>query len=539
MIGELFGRLKPVLLQMHDRHLRVKWLAFAALVLAIPIAAGILRGEPAADPGKSAYPARPERKKVDPIAVNGEIFVDWPKPDVALVFSGEQNGYLEPCGCAGLENQKGGLKRRFTFLKQLRDKGWNVVAMDLGGQETRTGVQAIRKVDFTYAALMKMGYAVVGFGASELKLGVDLTQIVINLNEATNPLISANVSLDNFSSGSDKLYKIIEVGGMRIGITSVLGRKEVAGRKEAGDFALLEPYQAIPRFRAELAAKNCDHLILLANAEPAETKDLAKRYPEFDWVMTAKGAEEPPKEVGTIPGTNTHLVEVGQKAEYVVVVGLYKNGNPPFRYQRVPLDHRFPDAPEIQQMEVAYQKELEQMRLDGLGLKPSPHSTGRKFVGSKTCEACHTNASAVFEKTPHSHATDTLLHLTPPRQFDPECLSCHVTGWEPQKYFPYESGYLTLDQTPAMVGNGCENCHGPAGRHAAAENGDIDVKDAEKEELRAALRLKIGPNEGNKSGQVFKTGSVVDMCMRCHDLDNSPGFDFQKYWPKVKHVGKD
>src|SRR5215207_9716304 len=190
---------------MQNRHRYAKWLALTAFVLAIPIAAGILHGEPAADEGKAAYPARPERKKVDPIAVNGEIFVDWPKPDVALVFSGEQNGYLEPCGCAGLENQKGGLKRRFTFLKQLREKGWNVVAMDLGGQETRTGVQAVRKVDFTYAALMKMGYAVVGFGPGELKLGVDLTQIVINLDEATNPLISANVSLDNFASGSDKL----------------------------------------------------------------------------------------------------------------------------------------------------------------------------------------------------------------------------------------------------------------------------------------------------------------------------------------------
>ena len=155
----------------------------------------------------------------------------------------------------GLENQKGGLKRRFTFLKQLREKGWNVVAMDLGGQETRTGVQAVRKVDFTYAALMKMGYAVVGFGPGELKLGVDLTQIVINLNEATNPLISANVSLDNFSGPLNKLYKIVDVGGMRIGIISVLGKKEIAGRKEAGDFALLEPWQAIPRFRAESAGE--------------------------------------------------------------------------------------------------------------------------------------------------------------------------------------------------------------------------------------------------------------------------------------------
>jgi hypothetical protein len=118
-------------------------------------------------------------------------------------------------------------------------------------------------------------------------------------------------------------------------------------------------------------------------------------------------------------------------------------------------------------------------------------------------------------------------------------LSCHVTGWDPQKYFPYDSGYLSLTKTPDLVGNGCENCHGPAGRHAAAENGEIDIKDAEKEALRAALRLKVGPNEGNKSGQLFKTESVVDRCMRCHDLDNSPEFDFQTYWPKVKHVGKD
>src|SRR5688572_7206502 len=64
---------------------------------------------------KSGISTRPYVSKIDPIKENGSIFVDWPKPDVLLVFSGEQDGYLEPCGCAGLENQKGGLQRRFTF----------------------------------------------------------------------------------------------------------------------------------------------------------------------------------------------------------------------------------------------------------------------------------------------------------------------------------------------------------------------------------------------------------------------------------------
>src|SRR5689334_17284064 len=99
---------------MHNRTLRATWLALAAIVVVVPLAVGILRGEPGAATSPAADPAHPERKKVDPIAVNGEIFIDqatkqpWPKPDVALVFSGEQNGYLEPCGCAGLVNQKGG-----------------------------------------------------------------------------------------------------------------------------------------------------------------------------------------------------------------------------------------------------------------------------------------------------------------------------------------------------------------------------------------------------------------------------------------------
>ena len=28
------------------------------------------------------------------------------------------------------------------------------------------------------------------------------------------------------------------------------------------------------------------------------------------------------------------------------------------------------------------------------------------------------------------------------------------------------------------------------------------------------------------------------LCNRCHDLDNSPKFDFDIYWPKVNHSGR-
>ena len=178
------------------------------------------------------------------------------------------------------------------------------------------------------------------------------------------------------------------------------------------------------------------------------------------------------------------------------------------------------------------------MTLAGLGLTGFANPEG-DYAGSAVCADCHSKAWEVYEKTPHYHATDTLVKLDPPRHFDPECLACHVTGWRVEDYSPYTSGYMGLEQTPDLVQNGCENCHGPSAAHVAAETGEVEMSDAEQETLRAALRLKVVANEGNKEGQEYQNAVVVKNCMRCHDTDNSPDFDFQAYWPKVKHVGKD
>jgi hypothetical protein len=187
---------------------------------------------------------------------------------------------------------------------------------------------------------------------------------------------------------------------------------------------------------------------------------------------------------------------------------------------------------------VTYQQELETIGLADLGLSGARHETGREFVGTAKCAECHSDAMGIWEMTPHSHATETLVKLDPPRHFDPECLSCHATGWNPQKYFPYSSGFLDLEKTPHLVANGCENCHGPGSSHVAAELGNEKVDEEEKLHRRAEMRLALVENEGNKPGQTF--GKVVEHCMQCHDLDNSPDFDFQNdYWSRVEHYGKE
>ncbi len=237
--------------------------------------------------------------------------------------------------------------------------------------------------------------------------------------------------------------------------------------------------EALAEVMPELEKAKCDVLVLLSNAKLDASKALAKKFPQFNFVLSAGGADEPPDHPMLIEGTQTRLIEVGHKGQYAIVIGLFDDAKQPARYQRVPLDARWGESDRMKQVMASYQDQLKEQGLNGLGLKPVKHPSGREFIGSQQCGECHTKAFAIWKKTPHSTALDTLVHLSPPRQYDPECLSCHVTGWEPQKYFPYAGGYRSLEKTPLMAGNGCENCHGPGSTHAAAERGEVKASDAD------------------------------------------------------------
>ena len=480
----------------------------------------------------------------DALDKNGPIFTGWTPPRLALVFSGEMDGYLEPCGCAGLDNQKGGLKRRDTFIKDLEAKGWPVVALDMGGQIRRFGPQADRKFRFGLQALTDIGYQAIGLGIKELKLDPTYLAFVLsNFEDKPNPVTCANVTIIDASIGLSSRYRIVERAGMKIGVTAVLGKKYLTELSGNGDLQWTDPAAAIATVLPELQAANCDLLVLMVHADPDEATALGKSFPQFDFVATTGGAETPPNRLRDLnPRTDgvlpTQIVEAGHKGQYLTVVGVYDNPEQPYRLQRVPLDHRFEDSPRMQQMLVEYQNELQTVGLSGLGLDAS-NKAEDNFVGSAACADCHTSATEAFEQTPHAHATQTLLDLDPQRHFDPECLSCHVTGWNPQEYFPYFSGYTSLEETPHLRANGCENCHGPGAAHVAAENGETDADEAELERLRARMRLEIVENEGNRGNQVSDGAVVVTMCMQCHDEDNSPDFDFQEYWPQVEHYGMD
>ena len=469
-------------------------------------------------------------------ARNGELFRDWPTPRAVIVFTGELDGYIEPCGCTGKENQKGGLSRRRNFLTALRGAGWPVVAVDLGDQVSRFGRQTEIKFRSIVEGLGAMEYAAVGFGPKDLRLPAEeVVAAVSPVGDTPTPFLSANVALLGFDSGLTPTHRVVTAGDVTVGVTAVLGDGDLAG--VSNDLIATAPAaDSLVAPAAALAKAGCDRQVLLSFAPPEETKRLAARYPQFDFVVTAGGAEEPAAEpeklplqrVAGKPDRQRYLLELGHKGMFAVVVGLFDDPEQPLRWQRVPLDARWGEADDMIRLLGQYQAQLETLGLAGLGLSPARHPTGRRFAGSAACADCHAASFQVWSDSGHAKALTTLEEQSPRRDGDPECLSCHVVGWAPQKFQPFDGGFMGMKATPHLAQQGCENCHGPAAAHAAAERGEPRVPAAERDKLRSELHLDVAlPQERQR---------VINNCLECHDLDNSPKFDFDEYWPQVEHT---
>ncbi len=457
----------------------------------------------------------------DPIKENGPIFVDWPAPKLALLITGRQEGYIEPCGCAGLDRMKGGMSRRHGLFRDLANRGWPVVALDVGGIARGFGHQAERKFHIMVEGMRKMGYDAIALGETDLRLPAgELVSDAASLDGHPSPFVAANVALFGFDAALTARSHVIERGGVKLGVTSVLGR----GFQKAlnnPDVETVAPEQAIEAVLPALKEK-ANVLVLLAHADMEETIRLSKRFPEFRLVVTAGGAPEPPAKPARVEDSGALLVEVGEKGMDAIVVGIFDDPQQPTRYQRVPLDSRFPGTAEMKALLVAYQDELKRAGWAGLEVRALPHPQKQlngEFVGTRECRNCHEASYKVWKKTPHARAYQTLAELDPPRQFDPECISCHVVGWNSQKFYPYESGFTSFEETPHLLDVGCESCHGPGAAHVAAESGS----DAE-------LQLRL-----QKAMVITKEESRQRQCFSCHDGDNSPDFDFDAYWPLVEH----
>ena len=469
-----------------------------------------------------------------------DLVKDWDKPTFAIFFTGRQHGYMEPCGCTGLSNQKGGMMRRHSSLKVLADRGWDLITIDSGDQVERFGQQGLIKLGKTFESMCQiMNYDVIGLGIGDLKVpSIDLAQTMMNANQGINPFVCANIEV--VDPDLSQRFRMIKKNGKRIGITMVLGDEFLPELAGVDGITATPAATGLTQVIPLMDAQKCDVKILVAASSLENCRVLAKKFPGFDLLITSGSPGDPTLEAEAIEtgAKTTPMVQVGVKGMYVGIVGFFeKSGKMEIKYERVPLDDRFEDSAEVKQVFIRYQDELKRLWESGqlADIQPRPHPSGHQFVGSDSCADCHADEFQIWSEGnsgdggPHQHATASLTNPNErswvQRNFDPECVSCHMTGWNPQGFFPYESGFRDIKKDDALFNNGCENCHGPGSAHIDAER---NKKDDEK--LLSKLRDEI---------RVTVEQARTATCVQCHDLDNSPDYvkegGFDKYWPEIEH----
>lgn len=458
-----------------------------------------------------------------------ESFKDWPQPAMVLALTGEMHGYIEPCGCS--EPQYGGIARRASLLKQLREKEWPVAALDLGGTLKNSRQQSQFKFQALLAALRDMQYSSLQVGIEELRLGAGWLvsqDVPPDDGKPTDGLrmLGANVVL----FGSTELptpvrQQVIQVGALKIGVTGVFGEslREKLGSVDANEISISDPAKAIESALTVINNQKPDLRVLVCHGTLQEARKLARQFASFNVIIATTVVEEPltdnPEQIG-----DALLVATGHKGKYVAVVGYYpQEEKRKFRFDLVKLDgDRFKnDAKMIEHMQF-YQDMLKDAKL--LETEPAiKHSSGDKFVGAAKCGECHTKALEKWTESKHSHAFESLKtgRLGISRIYDPECICCHTVGWNAPDVLRYEGGYLSESKTSHLKGVQCESCHGPGSKHIEL------IEQEKKDEANKSVRVTIA--EARKRF----------LCESCHDHDNSPHFDFEKYWPQIAHPGKD
>jgi len=342
----------------------------------------------------------------------------WEKPAAIFAATGQMHGYFEPCGCS--DPQYGGVSRRAELLRQLEERGWPVIPVDLGGTLKRVRQQSQFKFQTLLSALKDMKYRALALGTEELQLGAGwlLSQHVPDDNNPnlTLSFLAANVVLFGTPElGTPVHHRIVQAGDRKIGLTAVYDPKLLDGsvNLDSETVQVLDPIEPLKQAVATLQAEKVDLIVLLSHSLLSTSKELAKQFPEIPLIISTGPIEEPltdnPLKIG-----ETTLVTVGHKGKHVGLVGWYPEATgAKFKFDLVKLDgKRFKDDPRMVEHMKFYQDILQDSQL--AETEPAlQHPSGAKYVGAEKCGECHTKAFAKWSETGHASAFESLRKVSP------------------------------------------------------------------------------------------------------------------------------
>ena len=406
-------------------------------------------------------------------------------PPVVVLVSGDTHGWIVPCGCTS--NQSGGLLRRGSYVEKLASES-QVVLLDAGGAPAGSAPYQREKFEAIVQGELLMGLAAHNIGAAEAELGAEYLRELAQRLEA--PLVSANAR-DRTGQPIVPAVKLVPVEGSRpLAVVGVLSPSLDHGLR------VEDPEESILTALESVAGKY-EYAVVLAYLPSEELRALAERLPEVDVIIGGPtGQAIPPQRHGP-----TLLASATNKGKFLAELRPPQQPGSGWSGQIVEMDESLADAAEQEEnLEVFYALLGERdyaASETGLAVDWSLDlPEGYQAAGSAACQECHSLDYDSWEYSTHAHAWGTLeaegAHV------DSYCQQCHTTS------FGLPGGFVSVQRSPARVDVGCESCHGPSQAHV------------DDPRIRTPF-------------------AAADQCIRCHDRENSPEFDYDAYWPQIEH----
>lgn len=432
-----------------------------------------------------------------------------PEQTLMVLYTGNTQAHLEPCGC--FVGQSGGLPRRATAISKIAAKGFSPLMIDLGDvlpsevpkmaqsafEEIATSTKPVSALDrlragTTLTAMGVMGYHAMVPGSTEANLGMNFVKET--LGGQSFPLLAANLEASELRF---QPYLMRTVGGKKIALVGLSALENLPGWK------VEPPVSALDRVLSEIRDES-DFVIVLSNLAPETNRDIASKYPNISAILSHESGET--EQIGDVL-----LAYSEAKGKTLGVLTLRTEGDAQrASAEQIALTEAVPDDPKVRSMlDDFYERVATDPRLQNQGDplfsgEPLEGDAKNGYVGSEACKTCHLEEFDQWMHSSHAAAFNTLL--TVGRQFYPECVSCHVTG------FGYETGYrINTPERNHLAEVGCETCHGPGKKH---------VNTPLAENIRGEVPERI--------------------CASCHNAEHSPGFEqiVEQLMPEVDHSRK-
>lgn len=439
---------------------------------------------------------------------------------IVLFYSSTVHGNLEVCGCP--IHPLGGVARRVGYIDAFRRRSPEaaVLQVDAGyifsAERNADGSDlkedALLMNDWIVRANEVMNLDVVNLAWLDLAYAGHLLRPNAPLKPEKTALISANIKAVDGSRISPAPYVIRIVTGkrlprpVRIAFIGVSDRvpEDRAGEIAGSGFIIEDPLAAVKAALAEVHDK-ADVTVVTGFLSLPMVNRLARQNDDLDIIINAeeRGLVPDPRQIN-----NALVVFAARETKHLGELRLYVDREgmvDRFTVRYVELDEIIPDDPQMARMTRQARSEIDAVQTRMAEeearayLADNPDGTRNSpYVLSETCGKCHVSEYDSWRKSLHSKAFAALE--TRQRVYDAACIGCHSLGYQKQ-------GFINIRATPQFANVQCESCHGAGSAHVAE------------------------PRAGN-----YKTPAKNESCLVCHDRENSPDFDFTRYWPVIEHV---